>query len=613
VKQQTIKQRVFLSFFLIIVALCVCTFLLGFYIIQTDILARARAQVNHDLVSTRTVFAGEMKSIKKFFDVVDFKGDIENLRTSLGLDYLYIIDKSNVDKHHSEIVQEAYVDGSCYGVRIIGLEELKFMGKRCLEKSVLSIMPTPKAIPTSRQSLQDAMAIEHAKALYDDNNNIVGIAYGGKIINREFDLIDKVTSLVFENKLYDGKPIGTVTIFQDDVRIATNVLDSNGKRAIGTRVSETVYEQVIKKGKPWFDRAFVVTDWYMTAYEPIRNIKGDIIGILYVGTLEKPYNHMILEVVFVFAVISIFAVFLGAILSFILAGSICRPVESILSATEKISSGQFGAQAETRTSIIEMEKLVQSFNEMSEKLEERGKYLQITNAKLEESNKSYIELIGFVAHELKGLLSSAIMNAYSLRDGFLGMINFKQQRAIDSIARNLDYLTATVKKFLNLSVVEKGEMDVNLSEIKIGKKVFDVSIETFIQQFNRSNIKVTNKIDRELVISADAEMMMIVANNLISNAAKYGKKEGKVELTSKVDGSDVTIEVYNDARPIDKESIGKLFKKFSRLDVPEKKTVKGTGLGLFITKEIIEAHGGTIEVVPRENGNSFIINMQTGL
>ena len=70
------------------------------------------------------------------------------------------------------------------------------------------------------------------------------------------------------------------------------------------------------------------------------------------------------------------------------------------------------------------------------------------------------------------------------------------------------------------------------------------------------------------------------------------------------------VEVYNDGRPIPPEQMDCLFKKFSRLDNPEKKKVKGTGLGLYITKQIIEAHGGDIHVEPRERGNAFIFHIE---
>ncbi len=608
-KSQSIRQKVFRSFFVILLALCVCTFMLGFYIVKTDILNRAQQQVSRDLIIARSVYKNEIDSIKNFFDIVVKDENLYELKNNVGLDYLTIVSASDIVGHPSEIVRKAFTEKECRGSRIIGHKELVSMGDKSLAKAEMAILTTPKAKPTNRKELTDAMAIEYSRAIYNSNGQVGGVAYGGKIINRDFGLVDKISNLVYEDKLYDGKPIGTVTIFQGDVRIATNVLDKDGKRAIGTRVSEIVYDKVITKGEDWTDRAFVVTDWYKTAYEPIKNINGEIIGILYVGTLEKPFIHMVLKAVLAFLGIGVVAVILWSVSTYLLAKSIVQPVDKLLAATEKISGGQFGVQAEQDGSIYELDKLIGSLNEMSRKLQERDANLKITNEKLAESNKSYVDLIGFVAHELKGLLSSAIMNSYSLRDGYLGMINFKQQRAIDSITRNLDYLTATVKKFLNLASVEKGEMDVNRTEIALHKDIYEVSVDTFSQQFQRKNIEVINNVDPELIVSADAEMMMIVANNLISNAAKYGIKDGKVEISSSVDGDKVTIDVYNDARPITEEAVSKLFKKFSRLDVPEKKTVKGTGLGLFITKEIVEAHGGTISVVPRENGNSFVFSL----
>ena len=124
---------------------------------------------------------------------------------------------------------------------------------------------------------------------------------------------------------------------------------------------------------------------------------------------------------------------------------------------------------ETETELKEINQLIESFNHMSEKLEEREKSLCITNEKLADLNKRYIDLIGFVSHELKGILASVVIHAYSVRDGFLGPLNEKQKKAMDAVTRNLDYLSATVKKFLNLGKIEKGELKANKSLIKIGK------------------------------------------------------------------------------------------------------------------------------------------------
>ncbi|MFQ6061756.1 MAG: cache domain-containing protein [Methanosarcinales archaeon] len=73
---------------------------------------------------------------------------------------------------------------------------------------------------------------------------------------------------------------------------------------MGTRVSKEVNTAVLKQGKAWIDRAFVVNDWYITAYEPIRNIDNKIIGILYVGMLEKPYIDITNRVMLTFTFIA---------------------------------------------------------------------------------------------------------------------------------------------------------------------------------------------------------------------------------------------------------------------------------------------------------------------
>ena len=416
--------------------------------------------------------------------------------------------------------------------------------------------------------------------------------------------------MVFGDGFYKSKPIGTVTIFQDDTRISTNVMDEHNHRAIGTRVSAEVYEQVVEKGQRWHDRAFVVTHWYKTAYEPIRDIEGKIIGILYVGTLETPFSDSAREILLLFMVVLLLASGLAIAFAYILAGSISAVLSKQLDAMHKLAHGDLGHEVETDSSIEELNSLAESFNEMSQRLHLRETSLKINQEKLEAMNKSYLDLLGFVAHELKGLLASAVMNAYSLRDGFLGMINFKQKRAVDSICRNLDYLTATVGKFLNLSRIERGNLEVHKTEFLLNKDVFDYSIKTFSKLIEDKKIKITNSIDPALKISADRDLMQIVANNLINNAAKYGTKEGQILVRSSLEGTRVKVEVYNDGRPIGEDMADQLFKKFSRLDVPERRTVKGTGLGLYITKQIVESHGGIIYVEPKENGNSFIFEIE---
>jgi len=235
-----------------------------------------------------------------------------------------------------------------------------------------------------------------------------------------------------------------------------------------------------------------------------------------------------------------------------------------------------------------------------------------SKGQLEVMNKRYLDLVGFVSHELKGILSSIVLNAYSLKNKLLGPINEAQEKALSSVTRNLDYLSQTVKNFLNLSRIEKQEMVLNKTEVFIKKDIFDASIDALKQQAEERNMLIQNNIDAGIKVYADSGLLQIVANNLLTNALKYGKRNGSVVLSSRVFEDIVEIEVYDDGRPVSTVDVDKLFKKFSRLDYEGEEKVKGTGIGLFITKEIIVHHGGKIWVEPKDNGNSFIFQIKKG-
>jgi two-component system, NtrC family, sensor kinase len=262
--------------------------------------------------------------------------------------------------------------------------------------------------------------------------------------------------------------------------------------------------------------------------------------------------------------------------------------------------------------VNELNELAVSFNEMSKQLEERDNNLTLSNGMLADLNKRYIDLIGFVSHELKGILATVVMNVCSVQESLLGPVNEKQKRALDGAARSLDYLTATVKKFLNLGKIEKGELEVKKATVQLKKSVFDITINSQLPVAVKKNMTIRNEIDGNLCVEADVELMQIVATNLITNAIKYGRDYSTIVLSSKTFDHTTEVEIYNDSEPIRSEDKDKLFKRFSRLDTRASSNVKGTGLGLFITKQIIEKHGGKIWVEPRENGNSFIFQLATG-
>lgn len=606
----SIKARMLLSFLMVILVLSVPVAGLGYWVIQNDIIRRAERKVRNDLKAARMVYRGEIERIGQALRLVSLERDLDTLRDDLNLHYLRYVERDAFESLRSEIARFVVESGQAKGgTRLIGREELGQMGS---EFPTMEILPTPMARPTDRAVLDEVMAKEYAIPLRDEQGQIEAVFYGGRIINRDYTLVDRIRDMVFgsDGNLYGSKPVGTVTIFQDDVRVSTNVLDEEARRAIGTRVSEQVYEKVVEEGMVWHDRAFVVTDWYKTAYEPIRDIGGNVIGILYVGILEQPFRDMAARIVWSFLAIVGGASLLAITLSLFLAVGISRPLTDVVQASECLASGDWGYTVNTNTPIKDLNSVGEAFNAMAQGLQQREENLRVSNQKLAAMNKNYVDLIGFVAHELKGILASAVMNAYAVRDGYLGLVNFKQRKALDSVTRNLDYLDATVKKFLNLGRVERGELEVRKTELNLKKDVFDASIHSLEAISVRKDLHIANEVDPELVVRADPDLMQIVANNLVGNALKYTPNGGAIRVTAGQANGKVQVDVYNDSTPMSDEQRARLFQKFSRLDNDETRKVKGTGLGLYITKQIIERHGGSIRVEPRDQGNSFVFEIE---
>jgi signal transduction histidine kinase len=223
--------------------------------------------------------------------------------------------------------------------------------------------------------------------------------------------------------------------------------------------------------------------------------------------------------------------------------------------------------------------------------------------------KGELNTLEFVSHELKGILGSTIMCVYSIRDGFLGMLNFKQRASIETTIRNLRRLESTIKDFLDISRIEEGKLSIRKNLVNVNNDIIKEVEDTFIAEIYENKMILKNMIPTDLTIETDRNLLITVFNNLISNAIKYGEQEGHIILGAQLKENLVRFSVYNDGVVIKEDEKGNLFKKFSRLETEKNKKIKGTGLGLFIIKNIINNLGGTIWLEAREKGNEFIFEI----
>ena len=161
------------------------------------------------------------------------------------------------------------------------------------------------------------MVMAAAVPWLDAAGRLQAVLCGGNLVNRRYEIVDAIKQEVFPHEAYRGRDIGTVTIFQGDLRVSTNVTMDDGSRAVGTRLSASVCEVVLDRGRTWADAAFVVNDWYITAYEPIRDPTGTTIGVLYVGLLRAPFVHQLNVISAVFVAIVLAATLANLVLLFV--------------------------------------------------------------------------------------------------------------------------------------------------------------------------------------------------------------------------------------------------------------------------------------------------------
>jgi two-component system NtrC family sensor kinase len=463
------------------------------------------------------------------------------------------------------------------------------------DRAFLELEDTPRARLTPRKVEDRGLAIVSAAPLVD-GGKVVGAVFGGMLLNRNFRLVDDIQNVVYKDDDYNGTPTGTTTLFLNDTRIATTVKRANGSRALGTRVSREVAERVLDSGESWVGEAFVVKDWYLSAYDPIRDGDGQIVGMLYVGLLKRPFVEYGRTFAVRFVLLSVFVLLVALIIAFISASRLANPIHRLVEASNGLVKGDRPSPVAASGACAETDRLIQAFNQMAATLAEREERLKALN-------RSYMETLGFVSHELKSPVAAIMNYAYLLREKKLGPVAEKQEKALRSIESGSKRLVEMVRHYLNLSRIENGELKPVPTRVELVADVLEPLLAAVEPDALARGMKLANRIADDLVVRADLNMVREVFENLVGNAIKYGRDGGAIELTARPDGDRIRFAVRNEGPGIPPDRLGGLFQKFSRIEgAPGLRSQKGTGLGLFITRNIVEAHGGTIGVTSEKDG-----------
>jgi two-component system NtrC family sensor kinase len=548
--------------------------------------------------------------------------DLINVRQNEGLDILTLTDKNGMvvlrtnapynlgdNLANDEVV--SYVlnhKEAVTATTIFTADKLKTESPLLAERAYFELIDTPMAKPETKTVETSGMILETVAPVFDSNNKLIGVLYGGVLLNRDFNLVDKIKQTVFQNEIYNGKEIGTATIFEDDIRIATNVMNSNGTRATGTRVSEKVYNQVVDQGEQWIGRAYVVNNWYITAYGPIRNISGTVIGILYVGILEQKYTDIRNQAVTAFLIISIFVVLFSIVLSYLLSRSISVPVRKLVIASKELANGNLEVKVE-KTSNDEIGLLADSYNAMAHALLERDEQLkEFTRKKFMESERLALigQLAANVAHELNNPMQGIVTYAHLLLER--NSIDEPTKQTLQKMVVQVNRSRDIIRGLLDFSRQRKP--DKTLCNIN---NLLNESLSFVENQALMQNVEIITNLDSNLPsVVIDPSQVQRVFINMIVNAAEAMNGNGKLSMTTRSDPSKGCIEiVFSDTGTgISEENLEKIFDPF----FTTKETGHGVGLGLAISYGIIKEHKGSISIESEVGkGTTFTVRLPISL
>ncbi len=629
-----IATKLTVSFLFIILLSSLIFTIVGIQIINNRIIAEAQERVRNDLNAAREIYRTQLKHVEdavKFTSVRLFMPDIlrgdsrqqyvdelARFKENENLDFLTVTDANGIvvlrvnnpatmgdDQSKDEIVQTVLATRRpVSATTIVSAEELRRESDALEKQAYFKFIETPMARPRLETEETSGLVLKAAAPIFDAEGNFIGVVYGGILLNRNYEIVDKVKETVFQNVVYEGKDIGTATIFLDDLRVSTNVKDENGERAVGTRIAEDVYNKVILEGEPWIGRAYVVTDWYITAYEPIRNINGKILGILYVGILEQRYVDIQRQMVLIFVGITLAVAAFSTVFALWISRQISTPIHNLVNASKQLANGNLDVKLEP-TSYDELGKLSYRFNQMAEALRQRDERLkEFTKRKIMESERLAIigQLAANVAHELNNPLQGIVTYSSLLLER--DICDDPARQNLEKIAIQAHRCREIIRGLLDFSRQKKPQKTLtNINEL-LRRCVALVENQAIFH-----NIAIVQNLDESLpMIVVDPSQIERVFLNLIINAAEAMDGSGTLTLTTcmGLHAKTIEIEVKDTGHGISDENMEKIFNPF----FTTKEIGHGVGLGLAISYGIVKEHNGEITVESEYGkGATFIVNL----
>ena len=305
-------------------------------------------------------------------------------------------------------------------------------------------------------------------------------------------------------------------------------------------------------------------------------------------------------------ILSVF-LFVGIIVSFIIAKSITKPIEDIEKITLKLSKLDFSDKTDETVKTKEIASLASNINIMSSQLEGSISSLNQANKKLKKDvdyqkqiEQMRREFVANVSHEMKTPLALLQLYSENLKNN---IENIDRDYYCETIIEETEYLNKMVKSMLDISAIESGVSRLLIEEFNLSQLCtsFVDKMRPMLEPF-----KVNLVINEEVNINADPKLIEQVMRNYLTNAITHTAKGDEIKIELSRINNKAIFSVYNQGEQITKEHQENIWNSFYKSDKARVRTTTGNvGLGLYIVKTIIEKHSGNYYVENKDNGVSF--------